>query len=295
MQATTLGLKNLERVAGMLLEATTTQPGEPYRELTEVYGRLVAQWTLEMNHVTALVGGFLSQQKHIGQEGVRFTPVPPARQAEAVRFLLTNAFITPMFLVKPELLRRMEPTGALNRVRNAQSSVMNSLLQPARLERLIEQAALDGTAAYAPLAVPDRPAPRHLGELATPARPIDPFRRNTQRVYLDTIDERLNGGAAPDRRSARCCAASCGRCAPSSCRRCQRSPIARSRLHLEDARDQIDEILDPRAMRARPQAGGRGGGAGAGDDGSIAGRGFDYSNDPFMRVPDTCWPDYVVP
>jgi len=56
VQATTLGLKNLARVAAMLLDATTTKPGEPYRELTEVYGRLVGQWTLEMNHVASLVG-----------------------------------------------------------------------------------------------------------------------------------------------------------------------------------------------------------------------------------------------
>ena len=32
-----------------------------------------------MNHVTQVVGGFLSQQKHIGQTGVRFTSVPKAQ------------------------------------------------------------------------------------------------------------------------------------------------------------------------------------------------------------------------
>ena len=34
------------------------------------------QWVLEMNHVAAIVGGFSTQEKHIGQEGVLFTPVP---------------------------------------------------------------------------------------------------------------------------------------------------------------------------------------------------------------------------
>ena len=297
VRATALGLKNLERVTGMLLEATTTRPGEPYQELTEIYGRLVAQWTLEMNHVAALVGGFLSQQRHVGQQGVRFTPVPPARQAEAVSFLLANAFATPRFLIKPDVLRRIEPTGARDRVRNAQSAVMNSLLQTARIERLIEQSALDGTAAYAPLQFLTDVRRGIWSELATPTRPIDPFRRNTQRVYLDTIDNRLNGGAAPDpavramlRGELRALRAQLVSAIPSVTDR-------GSRLHLEDARDLVDEILDPRAMRARPQAGGRGGAAGAlaGDDRSIAPRGFDFSNDPFMRIPETCWPDYVVP
>ena len=113
VRATALGLKNLQRVADMLLTATTGKQGEPYDELTEVYGRLVGQWTTEMNHVTQLVGGFMSQQKHIGQTGVRFTSVPKARQAEAVKFLLDNAFQTPQFMVRPDILRLIQPTGAI--------------------------------------------------------------------------------------------------------------------------------------------------------------------------------------
>ena len=228
MQATTLGLKNLERVAAMLLTATTTQPGDPYDELTEVYGRLVAQWTLEMNHVTQLVGGFLSQQKHIGQDGVRFTPVPRRGRRRRSRFLLANAFMTPTFLIKPELLRRMEPAGVMDRVRNAQNSVMNSLLQTERIERLVEQAALDGSAAYRPVQFLADLRRGIWSELATPARPIDPYRRNTQRVYLDTIDNRLNGNAPPDPpKCGRCCAASCARCAHRSSARCRLPPTVR--------------------------------------------------------------------
>ena len=68
-------MKNLQRVAAMLMPATTTKPGEPYDDLDELYGRLLGQWALEMNHVAAIVGGFNSQQKHVGQDGVRFTPI----------------------------------------------------------------------------------------------------------------------------------------------------------------------------------------------------------------------------
>jgi hypothetical protein len=291
VQATTLGLKNLARVSDMLLTATTTQTGDPYRELTEVYGRLVAQWTLEMNHVTQLVGGSLSQQKHIGQEGRRFTPVPRLRQADAVRFLLHNAFIPPMFLVKPELLRRMEPAGLINRVRTAQSSVMNSLLQTDRISRLIEQGTVDGNTVYT--------APQFLtdlrrgiwSELTTPARPIDQFRRNVQRVYLDALDARLNNVSPPPevrsllRGELRSLRAEIARAVPAVTDRV-------SRLHLEDARDQIDEILDPRAMRDSAGGGGRGGAIiilGGAPDWK-----FDWNNDPFLRDAETCWPDYSI-
>ena len=289
VMATTLGLKNLARASDLLLAATTTQRGDPYRELTEVYGRLVAQWTLEMNHVTQLVGGSLSQQKHIGQDGRRFTPVPRARQAAAVNFLLNNAFIPPMFLVKPELLRRMEPAGVVNRVRNAQSSVMNSLLQPDRITRLIEQGTVDGAAGYS---APQLLADLRRGiwsELATPARPIDQFRRNVQRVHLDALNARLNGPTPPPevrallRGELRSVRAEIARALPAVTDRL-------TRLHLEDARDHVDEILDPRAMR--DSAGGRGGGAVI-----ILGTSdwtFDWNNDPFLRNAETCWPDYTI-
>jgi hypothetical protein len=60
VQSTALGLKNLQRVAAMLMTATTTRPGEPYDDLEEVYARMLGQWSTEMNHVAAIVGGFNS-------------------------------------------------------------------------------------------------------------------------------------------------------------------------------------------------------------------------------------------
>ena len=120
--STTLGIKNLKRVADMLLPATT-YTGEPYDDLEELYGRMLGQWTLELNHVTGIVGGFNSQQKHGGQDGVRFVIVPKERQAAAVRFLNENAFATPSWAVKPEILRRIEPAGALARVNVAQERI----------------------------------------------------------------------------------------------------------------------------------------------------------------------------
>ncbi len=293
VQATTLGLRNLERVAGLLLDATTTQVGRPYDELSEVYGRLVSQWTLEMNHVTQVVGGATSQQRHIGQEGPRFVPLPRERQVQAVEFLLAHAFSTPAFLVQPDLLRRIEPSGALARVRNAQSSVMNSLLQAPRIERLVEYAVVDGAGAYLPI---DFLADVRRGiwrELQTPAQPIDAFRRATHRIYLDTIDNRLNGGPPPPaevrallRGELRTLGAEIREAAPAVVDRV-------ARLHLEDALDLIDEILDPRAMRSRPTPAAAGGRGFAPDqNAAIGSERFDYENDPFLRVPDVCWPIY---
>jgi hypothetical protein len=296
VRATALGLRNLERVADMLLTATTTQPGEPYDELSEVYGRLVSQWTLEMNHVTQVVGGAQSQQRHVGQDGPRFVPLPRERQTEAVAFLMDYAFSTPAFLVRPDLLRRIEPAGALARVRNAQNSVMNSLLQSARLERLVEYAAVDGADAYQPVDFLTDVRRGIWRELQTPAQPIDAFRRAAHHIYLDTLDNRLNGGGEPPaevrallRGELRTLRDEIRTVAPEVADRA-------TQLHFEDALDLIDEILDPRAMRTRAAAGARGGrGVAQTSDGTPAPpdtEPFDYANDPFLQVSEVCWPEY---
>ena len=216
IQATTLGLKNLERVGGMLLTATV-KPGEPYDDLQLAYTRLLGQWVLEMNHVSAIVGGFDSQQKHGGQAGVLFTPIPKARQVAAVQFLNAHAFQTPAFLVRPDVLRRIEPAGALDRLRTAQQRVLASLLSSARVLRLVEREAIDGAGAYGPtdfLADVRRGVWTELAG-AAPVK-IDAFRRNLQRAWLETLAERVNGrqtasddaralvppGTAPARRAA---------------------------------------------------------------------------------------------
>jgi hypothetical protein len=293
--ATTLGLKNLQRVAASLLTATTTKAGDPYDELTEVYGRLLGQWVTELNHVTQVVGGTESQQKHIGQSGVRFTTVPRARQVDAVRFLLANAFATPAWLIEPELLRRMEPSGAMTRIRTAQTSVLNSLLQAARLDRMVEQAALDGSVAYPPIQMLAEVRRGIWSELGTPGRLIDAFRRNTQRAYLDTLDNRLNGaGTAASEVKAmvkgelRALDAQLRAAIPTTTDRA-------TRLHLEDSRDYIARILDPqvpRAAAAGPAVAGRA--AGPGTHAGWRQAAFDFENDPFQAEPTMCWPDLTL-
>ena len=243
--ATTYGLKNLERVAGMLLDATT-KPGENWDELQEVYARLLGQWTLEMNHVAQVVGGVNSQQKHGGQQGVLFTPVPKARQATAMAFLNANAFQTPKFAIRPEILRRIEPDGALTRVRTAQMSVMNRLLTNERLGRLTEQEAIEGANAYSAVEFLGDLRKGVWAELASPKAQIDAFRRNLQRGYLDVLNEKLNGrqpvsddARALYRGELRSLSAEIGKSLAIAADRV-------TKLHLEDSRDRIAKILDPK-------------------------------------------------
>ncbi|MCZ6778438.1 MAG: zinc-dependent metalloprotease, partial [Acidobacteria bacterium] len=286
VEATRLGLKNLERVAGMLLTATT-QPGEPYDDLEELYGRLLGQWGLEMRHVAALVGGFDSRQKHGGQDGVRFELVPREKQAAAVQFLNQHAFQTPTFLINPEILRRIEPVGVLGRIKSSQQGVLNSLLSSSRFARLVEQEAIDGARAYRPTEFLADVRQGIWSELGSSSVKVDAYRRNLQRAYLETMDNKLNGGQAVTddarpfiRGELRALDAEIERVLARSANRA-------TRLHLEDARNQIAKALDPKFARSAP-ATGRTGRRGLRDE---------PVPDPFsvMGELQTCWPDYTIP
>ncbi|HXG91686.1 MAG TPA: zinc-dependent metalloprotease [Blastocatellia bacterium] len=279
ISSTALGIKNLKRVSDMLLEATT-QPGEPYNDLEELYSRMLGQWATELGHVAAIVGGFNSQEKYGSQQGVRFTPVPRDRQAAAVRFLNENAFATPAWALKPEILRRIEPVGALDRIKLAQTRVLNSLLNPARFSRLVEQEAMDGAVAYKPAEFLADVRHGIWQELAAPQVKIDAYRRNLQRAYLDNLADKLNGRtpATDDLRGfAR---AELKTLSGEIQRAIVKATDPATRAHLEDARDQIAKALDPKFLPPQP----------ATPAGFPFGRGVDDADTQQL----TCWPDYAI-
>jgi len=297
IKSTAAGIKNLQRVAKMLLPATSTKSGEPYDDLAELYSRMLGQWTLELNHVAAIVGGFDTQEKYIGQSGVIFTPVAKDRQKQAVRFLSENAFATPAWAIDPQILRRIEAVGVLSSIRSAQTSVLSNLLSSSRFNRLVEQEALDGTPVYTPV---EFLADIRVGvwkELTDSQTRIDPYRRNLQRAYLDLVNAKLNGNAAslpaglPPELVVQLSASGDEKPLYRAELRSLNASIAaaiaktadqQTRAHLESARDQIAKILDPKFA----QSAGNGGGA-------VIRIGFD----PLWGIPgptDLCWPDYVV-
>jgi len=274
VRATELGQRNLRRVMDLLLDAVP-QKGKPYDDLEEVYGRVLGQWTREMNHVAALVGGFYSQQKHAGQDGVLFTPVERERQAAAVSFLNQNAFRTPAFFLRPEILRRIEPQGVLDRIRNAQRMILNSLLESRRMARLVEQEALDGPRAYRPAEFLSDLRRGIFAELAAAETRVDPYRRNLQRLYIELLSDRLNGRtpAADDQRplfraELRAIAAEAARALPKAADRT-------TRAHLEDLRDQANRALDPKFLPPAAPAPAA-------------------SQRPASQELESCWPDLVI-
>jgi hypothetical protein len=250
--ATTYGLKNLKRVAEMLLTATT-QSGEPYEDLTELYSRMLSQWSTELRHVVPIVGGMHSQQKHGGQDGVLFALVPKEKQVAAVKFLHENAFATPTWALKPDILRRIEANGALDRIKGAQSSILNSLLSSTRLARLVEQEAIDGAAAYRSVDFLTDVRKGIFVELEAAAGvKVDAYRRNLQRAYLDNLAEKLNGRAPVTDDSRGLVRSELRTLSAEVTKAIAKTTDRATRSHLEDVKDQIAKILDPKFVPPAP-------------------------------------------
>ena len=242
--STALGVKNLERVMKMLIPATE-QKGEDWSDLEEMYGRVLGQFTREMNHVAGVVGGVASQQKNGGQSGVLFTTIPVARQKKAVEFLNSQVFTTPTYFVDPAILRRIEPDGVLTRIRAVQGSILESLLSPTRIQRMTEQETIDGEKAYKPLDLLTDVRRGIFAELAAPAPKVDAYRRNLQQLYLDAMNARINAGAAPAnqrwlyRGELKVLTADITRSLP-------RVADRTSNMFLTEVKEQIARILDPK-------------------------------------------------
>jgi hypothetical protein len=179
------GIANLRRVAPNLV-AWTTAPGEGYDELDEIYGELVGQWSRYVGHVLTLVGGRYQNTKASDQPGPIYTPVSRERQEGAVQFVIDEVFETPDWLVDPDILRRLEHAGAVERIRGRQVSALNALLEPGRLQRLIESEVFDDDA-YPLVTYLDDVKDGVWSELDDAAT-IDTYRRNLQRAHLERLE-----------------------------------------------------------------------------------------------------------
>jgi hypothetical protein len=191
VKATRLGLANIRRSVQYLIPATLKET-EGYDDLGQLYGRLLGQWRTELAHVVNIVGGADSQEKYGSQQGVRFTPVSRARQKEAVQFLNENAFQTPTFFLVDDILKRVEPSGSVARIVNAQNGILNSLLQNNRLVRLSEYEAGVPRGQGYPMLELLRDVRSGLFTELRAQREIDVYRRALQRAYVENLNDKIN-------------------------------------------------------------------------------------------------------
>jgi hypothetical protein len=192
--ATGLGLKNIDRTLEYLV-AATTEKGEDYSLLEEVYGEIMSHRARWFNAVAKQVGGVVEYRTLGGRGGESFVRVPKDKQKEAVKFLINNALTTPTKLLNPGIVNQFKFTGATSAVTSQQRGILSTLLSPSRMGRLFDAEVLLGDKAYTPVELVDDLQAGVFSELKANEPKIDPIRRQLQRSYVDILKNEFTSSA----------------------------------------------------------------------------------------------------
>jgi len=260
MLASHYGILNLKRIVPNLVE-WTAEDGKDYSDLQTMYGQVLGQYNRYMGHVTGNLGGVIEINKTYDQEGAVYTHVDKAKQKRAMDFLQKELFATPEWLMDNNIFNKIENAGAIERLRGTQTRTLNSVLDFGRMQRLIENESINGSNAYTFLNMMQDLRKGLFSELSR-GRSIDTYRRNLQRAYIDRMSFLMTGDQptipAQFRRFVRRTNVNVSqsdiravvRAELKTLQRSVRSAASRTngltRIHLQDALERIDTILDPK-------------------------------------------------
>ena len=253
VRSSELGLLNIDREAKFLYSAVAKQ-GDNYDSLRELYATLVGQRSTEVMRIVRYVGGVVETNYHIGHGDTVFKPVSKADQAAAVKFLMTAGTHMPASLTNRWLLSKLYPDGDVTRAVGRQDGLVASLLQEARIQRLLDYEAQFGASAYTVANLASDVQAGVWEELTQKHPNIDVYRRSLQSDYLVTIDSRINGASATktdlngiERENLRALAKTIDRAIPKAAN----EATAR---HLRECRRVIGLIEDGKYPQAPPAA-----------------------------------------
>jgi len=191
MKASEYGIKNLKRII-VNLPAWTKEEADKYNNLEDMYTQLITQFGRYMGHVLKNVGGIYEVPKSIEQQGNVYQPTPKQMQKDAVNFLNKQLFTTPNWLFDTNILNKFSNPVSNETVANIQTSILNSLLNASRLNRLVICSNRFGAGnTYQLDNMLDDVKKGVWSELIT-RRPIDNFRRNLQKTYVEALISLLN-------------------------------------------------------------------------------------------------------
>lgn len=185
MKASQYGINNLETITNNLIE-WIGEEGDDFDELEELYGQVLGQWSRYMTHVAPYIGGVYETDKTFDQEGAVYEAVEAERQREAMQFLAEHAFSNPTWVMNEDILSRINQAEFIDGFRGRQVTVLNNVLDPSRIARLIEYD-IRGEDTYSPFEFLDELRGTIWSELSDNSA-ISVYRRNLQRAYIERME-----------------------------------------------------------------------------------------------------------
>lgn len=197
MKASEYGIKNLKRLMANLPE-WTREEADKYDNMRDMYSQIIIQYYRYMGHVLKNVGGVYETPKSVEQAGEDvYEPTPKEKQKEAVTFLNKQLFETPEWLLDNKILNKITNPVAMEQVSNAQVNILNSLLSGARLSRMAAASARFGDSKVYTLDVMMDDVKKGIWSELASKKPIDEYRRNLQKAYVQALIANLDPAAPP--------------------------------------------------------------------------------------------------
>ena len=258
--ASTYGIKNLKRIVPNLIE-WTTESGEDYSDLSDMYGQLLSQFGRYMGHVANNIGGVYEHYKTADQEGAVYTYVDKEHQKNALEFINSQLFKTPQWLLDPSIFERIEYSGSIERIRRLQERTLRTILSLGKMARMIENETMNGFEAYT-LRNMTRDLRIGVWNELYSGRKIDTYRRNLQRAHIDRLAYLMTAENQSKRRGSDYVKSTAVNTSQSDIRAIVRAELktlrnlinssiskttnSMNKIHLRDAIERINLILDPK-------------------------------------------------
>ena len=194
VRASEYGIMNLKRVITQIPE-WNKEEADMYKNVSRMYEGVISQFNRYMGHVARNIGGRYITEKSIEQEGLKYEPVPRAKQKEALNFLNRQLFHKPTWLVDVPYIYNIadQPDNYLNSLINGVVST-SMLLSNARLTRMA-QFSKDFQDTYSPEEYISDLSGMIFEEL-NKGGAVDSYRRSLQRRFvsqsLDLIKNQAN-------------------------------------------------------------------------------------------------------
>ncbi|NNE27485.1 MAG: zinc-dependent metalloprotease [Saprospiraceae bacterium] len=185
MRASELGIKNLKRIVPNILE-WGYEAGEDYDQIEDLYQQVFNQFRRYLGHVIANVGGVIEISKSQDQQGATYVHQSRSKQVRAMAFLNKHMFISPTWMIDADITRKFEEEGAIDRISGLQGNVLRQLFNTGRMERMIENEALNGNKAYTLFELFKDSENYIFNDVMDEP---DVYRRNLQRMYIDRMED----------------------------------------------------------------------------------------------------------
>jgi len=189
IKASEYGIKNLKKIVPNLVN-WMGEDTKGFEELKEFYDAAIGQFNRYMGHVTANIGGVSEYYKTFDENSPIYAHTSKERQKDAVRFLNEQLFITPLWMADQKILSRIEEHGNTERIRDLQERTINLILSKDRLLRMQENEVLNGDKAYKLTELMEDLTGAIFSEVKL-KKPIDIYRRNLQRTYVEVLGKVL--------------------------------------------------------------------------------------------------------